>query len=132
MRIVNGHLVSGDPLVMPKVGTGKYRPSPQTRIENLALCGDYLNGVWEVANMEAACFNGRRAANVVLEMSGSRETPAPAKELYRPPEWEPLQRLDEDRWRRGEPNAFDVPAPPREATALLHVPAGRSRTAVLP
>ncbi|MHB8695428.1 MAG: hydroxysqualene dehydroxylase [Solirubrobacteraceae bacterium] len=119
MRIVDGHLVSGDPLIMPKVGTGKYRPSPQTRIANLALCGDYLDGVWEVANMEAACFNGRRAANVTLDAAGSRESRVDAIPLYRPPEWEPLKKIDEQRYAQGQPNLFDADLPLPQLTQPL-------------
>ncbi|MEA2172084.1 MAG: hypothetical protein QOF76_5384, partial [Solirubrobacteraceae bacterium] len=29
-------------------------------------------------------------------------------ETVRPPEWEPFKRTDEDRYRRGLPNVFDV------------------------
>jgi hypothetical protein len=103
-----GRLVSEDPLVLPIAGSEHLRPRPATAIRNLALCGDYLDGEWEVANMEAACFNGRRAANVVLERSRSRERPAGALLPYRPPEWEPLRSLDADRFRRGQANLFDA------------------------
>jgi hypothetical protein len=46
--------------------------------------------------------------------SGSREPHAPRWDLYRPPEFEPWKQLDAERWRRGEPNVFDIEraAPP--------------------
>jgi hypothetical protein len=95
-------------LVLPTVGTGKYKPGVTTGLPNLVLAGDYLDSPWEVANMEAASHNGRRAANAVLERAGSRETPAATVAPYRPPEWEPLKQIDEDRYRRGQPNVLDV------------------------
>jgi uncharacterized protein with NAD-binding domain and iron-sulfur cluster len=103
-----GHWVNEDPLWLPTVGSERYRPAAKTGIPNLMLCGDYLKSLWEVTNMETACYNGRRAANAVLDASGSFEMPARAIEPWRPPEWEPLKRLDEDRYRRGQPNLFDA------------------------
>src|SRR5436309_13859968 len=114
-----GRLVSADPLVLPIAGSEHLRPGPATAIRNLALCGDYLDGEWEVANMEAACFNGRRAANVVLERSRSRERPADVLLPYRPPEWEPLRRIDADRFSRGQANLFDADLSADRLTTLL-------------
>ncbi len=104
----NGRFRSEDPLVLPSVGSRAVRPAPGTRIPNLALTGDYLDGDWEVANMEAANYNGRRAANVVLERARSREAPCSVTDTYRPPEWEPAKKIDEDRYRRGLPNVLDL------------------------
>jgi flavin-dependent amine oxidoreductase len=101
-------LISQDALVQAVVGTEQYRPDPVTAIPNLVLCGDYLNGSWEVANMEATNFNGRRAANAILDQSGSHETPATIIPPYQPPEWEPPRQIDEQLWRQGQPNLFDV------------------------
>lgn len=58
--------------------------------------------------MEAAGFNGRRAANAVLDRAGSNKAPAPELPPYTPPEWEPLRRLDEQRHAHGQPNLFDL------------------------
>jgi hypothetical protein len=58
--------------------------------------------------MEAACFNGRRAVNGVLERSGSNEPLASAIPPYQPPEWEPLQQIDARRLANGQPNLFDA------------------------
>jgi hypothetical protein len=79
-----------------------------TAIPNLILAGDYLDGAWQVANMQAANYSGRRAANAILEASGSHESPAATTPPYRAPELEPLLRADEDRYRQGLPNEFDV------------------------
>ena len=119
MRLRSGHLVSEDPLVLPTVGTGQYKPGVTTALPNLILAGDYLDSPWEIANMEATSHNGRRAANAILERAGSRETPAKAAAPYRPPEWEPFKRIDEQRYAQGQPNVFDLPVTPPEARALL-------------
>ena len=103
-----GRLVSDDPLVLPTVGQRPDRPDVTTGIRNLILTGDYLKSDWEVANMDAASFNGRRAANAVLERSGSHAAPAAATPTFRPPEWEPFKRIDQERWRHGKPNLFDA------------------------
>ena len=112
-------LVSDDPLVLPAVGQRPDRPDVTTGIPNLLLAGDYLKSDWEVANMETANFNGRRAANALMEKAGSRETPAVTVAPYRPPEWEPLKKIDADRYAQGRANLFDAPEPPSEAAGLL-------------
>jgi hypothetical protein len=119
MVLRNGRLVSDDPLVLPSAGQLPDRPDVTTAIPNLMLCGDYLKGDWEVANMECASFNARRAANAVLDRSGSREAPCWVFKTYRPPEWEPLKRIDEDRYRQGQPNLFDADVAPERLRELL-------------
>jgi hypothetical protein len=119
MVLRDGHLVSEDPLVLPSAGQLVDRPDVVTGVPNLILCGDYLRCPWEVANMEAASFNARRAANAILQRSSSRETPAEVIPPYRPPEWEPLKRLDAERHRRGEPNVLDVDVPAIDLQQLI-------------
>jgi hypothetical protein len=103
-----GRLISEDPLVLPSAGQLADRPDPTTAIPNLLLAGDYLKSEWEVANMETACFNGRRAANAILGQSGSSEAPAKTIGTYRPPEWEPFKQIDALRYADGQPNLLDV------------------------
>ena len=124
MLVSGGRLVSDDPLVLPAVGQYVDRPDVATKIPNLMLAGDYLKSDWEVANMDAASFNGRRAANAVLAASGSRETPAKAIKTYRPPEWEPFKRIDEIRWSSGQRNIFDRDLTLPQMRAMLRDPAG--------
>jgi uncharacterized protein with NAD-binding domain and iron-sulfur cluster len=119
MVMRDGHLFSEDALVLPTAGTERYRPDVLTAIPNLLLCGDYLNGSWEVANMEAASYNGRRAANAILGAAGSREAPATTTGPYRPPEWEPLKRIDEQRYAQGRSNVLDTADPLPAVKALL-------------
>jgi len=51
--------------------------------------------------MDTASYNGRRAANTILERAGSHEPPAMAVQSYRPPEWEAFKRIDEERYYGG-------------------------------
>ncbi len=106
-----GRLVSDDPLVLPAVDELQYRPDVVTAIPNLMLAGDYLRSSWQVANMEAASYNARRAVNAILDASGSHESTAATIEPYRPPEWEPFKKIDEERYRLGLPNLLDVELP---------------------
>ncbi len=119
MVVRDDRLVSEDALILPTAGTEQYRPDAVTAIGNLMLCGDYLNGRWETTNMEAACFNGRRAANAILDAAGSNHTPAAVIDPYRPPEWKPLQAIDDRLYRAGQPNLFDVASRPLDWTAKL-------------
>lgn len=108
-----------DVLTLSGVGSWPNRPHPGTEIPNFMLAGDYVRGEYEMANMDIASETGRRAANAILERSDSRETPATVIPSYRPPEWEPFKRLDEDRWRRRQPNLFDADFPPSQLRTLL-------------
>jgi hypothetical protein len=115
----DGHLVSEDPLVLPTKGTQQYRPDVTSSIPNLILAGDYLNGTWEVGNMEAANYNGRRAANAILRGTGSSQTPSTTVDPYRPPEWELFKSIDQDRYDQGQPNLFDIDLPSNDSLDLL-------------
>jgi hypothetical protein len=122
MLLRNGHLVSDDPLILPTKGTRQYRPDVATGISNLMLCGDYLQTSWIITTMESASHTGRSAANAILDAAGSREPPAATFDPYRPPEWEPLKRIDAERYRRGQPNLFDAdPGALRNAELLTSV-----------
>jgi len=111
MLVRDGRLLSEDPLVLPTVGSRRNRPLPATAVPNLMLTGDYLEGDWEVANMESANYNSRRMVNASLERAGSSMPACKVTASYRPPEWEPFKRIDEQRYRSGQPNLFyaDVP-----------------------
>lgn len=106
--LAGGGFESGDPLILPAVRTWADRPESGTAIENLALAGDYVRGDWEVGNMEAANETGRRAANVVLERSGSGERRVPIVGLFRPPELEAAKQVDADRAARGLPHLLTL------------------------
>jgi uncharacterized protein with NAD-binding domain and iron-sulfur cluster len=116
-----GRLISDDPLILPSAGQRPDRPDVTTAIPNLFLAGDYLKSSWEVANMETASYNARRAINALLRSAGSAASPAEAIEPYRPPEWEELKRIDANRYGRGQRNLFEA-APTDQ---LLTGPAGQ-------
>jgi len=118
MHFRNRRWTNGDPLTVPTAGSRPDRPNATVAIPNLMLAGDYLRVDSLVGTMEAA-NDGRLAANAVLEKAGSRESPATVFPHLRPPEWEPFKRIDEDRWRRGQPNLFDAELSPDRPTALL-------------
>jgi uncharacterized protein with NAD-binding domain and iron-sulfur cluster len=124
MELRDGHLVSGDPLAIPTVGSRSDRPEPETAIPNLILAGDYLQSDWWNGSMEAACESGRRAANAILDHSGSHTTPVAVIPHYRPPEWEPLKRIDAERYNAGQSNLFDAELAPAKLRQLLGL--GRS------
>lgn len=52
--------------------------------------------------MESVSGAGRRAADAVLDGACSRETPVKVFGPDRPPEREPLERIDADCHKRGE------------------------------
>jgi uncharacterized protein with NAD-binding domain and iron-sulfur cluster len=116
-------LISDDPLVLPIVSQRADRPDVTTAVPNLLLAGDYLKSNWEVANMETASYNARRAVNALLDKAGSTVSPAAAIEPYRPPEWEPLKQIDEQRYAAGQPNIFDVNLTEDALKELLNRPA---------
>jgi uncharacterized protein with NAD-binding domain and iron-sulfur cluster len=115
----DGRLVSDDLLALPSAGQLPDRPDVTTAIANLLLAGDYLRGEWEVGNMEAASFSARRAANAILDRSASAEPRATVAGVYRPPEWEPLKRIDARRHARGQRNLFDLELPVPQLAALV-------------
>lgn len=105
-----GRLINQDPLVLPTVNQRQYRPDVDPSIPNLFLAGDYLQSGWQVANMEAACFNARRAVNALLERAGSDAAACAAIGPFEPPEWNALKRIDAERYRRGQPNLLELAA----------------------
>jgi uncharacterized protein with NAD-binding domain and iron-sulfur cluster len=119
----HARLISDDPLVLPAVGSYQNRPEPTTGIPNLLLAGDYLKGTWEVANMDAASQSARRAVNALLDQIGSNASRCLVTGTYRPPEWEPLKQIDEQRWKTGQPNLFDTTLTP--VAELLNSSAAR-------
>jgi hypothetical protein len=118
-RYRHGRWTIDDRIATATVASRAERPDVNTAIPNLFLAGDYLKSDWRTGIMEAANYNGRRAANAVLDTSGSRESRATAVKPYRPPEWEPFKRIDEDRWRGGQPNLFDTKLSSEQLRHLL-------------
>jgi uncharacterized protein with NAD-binding domain and iron-sulfur cluster len=115
----DGKLISDDPLVLPTVGTRQARPGAATAIRNLTLAGDYLSVDSLIATMEGANEGGRLAANAILERAGSRAAPVDVFPHFRPPEWDALKTLDDDRYSNGQPNLFDADMSQSQLSELL-------------
>ncbi len=97
-----------EPLLINTVDSWKLRPSTRSGIGNLFLAGDFCRTNVDLATMEGANESGRQAANAILDESGVRGAPAAIYPMYRPPEWEPLKVVDQQMYRQGLNNAFDV------------------------
>lgn len=95
-------------LLVHPTGTLYHRPSAATAVPNFFLAGDYVRTDVDLATMEGANESARRAVNALLEADGSDADRCRIRNLYRPPEMEPLKRVDEARFRLGLPNTFDL------------------------
>ncbi|MFF4506304.1 FAD-dependent oxidoreductase [Streptomyces sp. NPDC001401] len=95
-------------LLIHPTGTLYNRPSARTNVPNFFLAGDYVHTDVDLATMEGANESARRAVNALLDADNSDAEPCEIWELYRPPEMEPLKRVDELRYRLGLPNTFDL------------------------
>ncbi|WP_128802673.1 MULTISPECIES: FAD-dependent oxidoreductase [unclassified Streptomyces] len=95
-------------LLIHPTGTLYNRPSARTAVPNFFLAGDYVRTDVDLATMEGANESARRAVNALLDADNSDAERCGIWELYRPPEMEPLKRVDEVRYRLGLPNTFDL------------------------
>ncbi|MGW3245809.1 hydroxysqualene dehydroxylase [Streptomyces sp. NPDC001070] len=95
-------------LLIHPAGTLYDRPSAATAVPNFFLAGDYVRTDVDLATMEGANESARRAVNALLDADGSGADRCRVHTLYRPPEMEPLKRVDELRYRLGLPNTFDL------------------------
>jgi uncharacterized protein with NAD-binding domain and iron-sulfur cluster len=111
--VYNGSTPSNeDPLLISALGTWSSRPDTATAVPNLFLAADYVQVHIDTATMDGANEAGRRATNALLLAADSAAPPAAVNDLYRPPEWEPFRKADEQAYARGLPNALDAPPPP--------------------
>ncbi|MGK5732913.1 hydroxysqualene dehydroxylase [Streptomyces sp. URMC 124] len=95
-------------LLIHPTGTLYHRPSARTKVPNFFLAGDYVRTDVDLATMEGANESARRAVNALLDVENSDAERCHIRELFRPPEMEPLKRVDEVRYRLGLPNTFDL------------------------
>ena len=98
-----------DPLLINTAGSWDNRPNAPTVIPNLFLAGDYCRSQIDLATMESASEGGRNAANAVLDASGSNAPRARLWPHVTIAEFDGARRLDQDRWRAGQPNVLDLP-----------------------
>jgi uncharacterized protein with NAD-binding domain and iron-sulfur cluster len=101
------------PLLINTAGSWKDRPDATTAIPNLFLAGDFVRTNIDLATMEGANESGRKAANAILERSGSKATPAQMFTLWKNPLLDPIQQTDAALYKAGLPNALDLPLPGR-------------------
>ncbi|MFH5227893.1 hydroxysqualene dehydroxylase [Antrihabitans spumae] len=101
-------LTNETPMLLNSVGSWELRPNSRTAVPNLLLAGDYVKTNADARSMEGANESARVAVNAILDASGSDAPRAHIWPDYHPPELEPLRRIDEDRFRAGLPNQFDV------------------------
>lgn len=95
-------------LLIHPTGTLYNRPTARTKVPNFFLAGDYVRTDVDLATMEGANESARLAVNALLDADNSDAERCGIQELYRPPEMEPLKRIDEVRHRLGLPNTFDL------------------------
>ncbi|MFJ5261582.1 FAD-dependent oxidoreductase [Streptomyces sp. NPDC088387] len=95
-------------LLIHPTGTLHNRPTARTRVPNLFLAGDYVRTDVDLASMEGANESARLAVNALLDADNSDAEPCRVHELYRPPELEPLKRVDALRHALGLRNTFDL------------------------
>ncbi|WP_461083515.1 hydroxysqualene dehydroxylase [Streptomyces deserti] len=95
-------------LLIHPTGTLYNRPSARTKVPNFFLAGDYVRTDVDLATMEGANESARLAVNALLDADDSNAERCRIQELFRPPEMEPLKRVDELRYRLGLPNTFDL------------------------
>jgi uncharacterized protein with NAD-binding domain and iron-sulfur cluster len=95
-------------LLVHPPGSWDLRPEAGTRIPNLVLAADYVRTHTNIASMEGACEAGRRAANAVLERSGSTAGKSEVWPLVEPPELAWLRRVDAFLFARGWRHLFEL------------------------
>ncbi|MFI5782231.1 FAD-dependent oxidoreductase [Nocardia sp. NPDC051570] len=95
------------PQFVNTVGAWYRKPQARCGIENLFFCGEHVRTTFDLASMEAANEAGRRAANAVLDAASDDAPRAQVFALFEPPQFDPLKRIDADRYRAGLPHLLD-------------------------
>lgn len=101
-------VANDEPLMINTPGSWNDRPDATTGIANLFLASDYVRSDVNLATMEGANEAGRKAANAILDATGSGATRAQTFAMYQPPEFQPVYDNDDERYEMGLPNAFDT------------------------
>ncbi|MGH3646611.1 MAG: hydroxysqualene dehydroxylase, partial [Micromonosporaceae bacterium] len=104
-------VTNDEPLFIQHVDSWQDRPESKTRIGNLFVAGDWVRTNINVTTMEGANEGARQAVNALLDAAGSTAPRCTLKELFEPPEFEAFKRVDQQNYRLGLPNAFDIVDP---------------------
>jgi hypothetical protein len=111
-----------DPLPRCNPGTWYDRPEVTSKVPNMFLAGDYLKVDFDISSMEGANEAARRAVNALLDRAGARQRPVHAFDAFQPDEWAALRAIDEERYKRGQPNLFDADLSIEQIKMILSQP----------
>jgi len=103
-----GRNTNDTPLLVNTAGSWKDRPEVTTKIPNFFLTGDFVKSNIDLATMEGANESGRKAANAILDLTGSTAPRATIFSLWENPAMLPLQKTDALLYKLGLPNVLDV------------------------
>ncbi|MBA3503597.1 MAG: FAD-dependent oxidoreductase [Deltaproteobacteria bacterium] len=95
-------------LLVHPPGSWQLRPEAGTAIANLALASDYVRTFTDLATMEGANEAGRRAANAILDRSGSSAPTVGLWPLHEPTTFDLWKRLDDRLYRGGYKHLFEL------------------------
>ncbi|RDI65488.1 uncharacterized protein with NAD-binding domain and iron-sulfur cluster [Nocardia pseudobrasiliensis] len=108
VRFEPGGVVNDAPQFVNTIGAWFRKPQARCAVENLFFCGEHVRTTFDLASMEAANEAGRRAANAVLDAANDDAPRARLFGAFEPPIFEPLRRVDADRYRAGLPHLLDT------------------------
>lgn len=108
-----GRNTNDTPLLVNTAGSWKDRPEVATKIPNFFLTGDFVKTNIDLATMEGANESGRKAANAILDLTGSSAERAKIFTLWENPALLPLQKTDALLYKAGLPNLLDIRLPGR-------------------
>jgi uncharacterized protein with NAD-binding domain and iron-sulfur cluster len=105
------NVANDEPLFIQNVGSWADRPESRTAVQNLFLAGDWVRTDINVTTMEGANEGARQAVNALLDAADSVAPRCSLRGLFRPPEFEHLKSIDRARYRKQQPNLFDLDDP---------------------
>jgi uncharacterized protein with NAD-binding domain and iron-sulfur cluster len=103
-----GRATSSEPLLINTTGSLDDQPEAQTAVPNLLLAADYVRNDISLATMEGANEAAREAVTALLAQDGSNASPPTMGTLWRPSELDAAVRIDEQRYKAGQPNLLDI------------------------
>jgi 15-cis-phytoene desaturase len=103
-----GAPVNHSRLLVHPPGSWALRPDAASRIPNLTLAADYVRTNTDLASMEGACEAGRRAANAILDRTGSAAPRAQIWPLTEPTAFARAKKFDRWLHQNGRGHAFDI------------------------
>ncbi|MEO3788285.1 FAD-dependent oxidoreductase [Actinocorallia sp. B10E7] len=106
-------VANDEPLLINSPSSWNFRPESTTKLPNLFLASDYVRANINLATMEGANEAGRKAANAIIDATGSGGSKAKLLDLWQPPAFDGFFKQDDARYAQGKPNAFDILDPYR-------------------